>query len=68
MPVQRRGNVVRWRCEQLARVGFDAELASRLAWDARWDVHTLIELVERGCPPHIAVRIVAPLDEEGRAA
>ena len=58
---------MRWRCERLARAGFDADLAARLARDARWDLHTLIELVERGCPPRIAVRIAAPLDEEGRA-
>lgn len=59
---------MRWRCERLARAGFDGDLAWRLAWDARWDVHTLIEFVERGCPLHLAVRIVAPLDETGWAA
>ena len=29
-----------------------------------YDLHALIELVERGCPPELAVRILAPLDEE----
>jgi hypothetical protein len=42
-------------------------LASRVARDGRHDVHSLIELVERGCPPELAVRITAPLDE-GHAA
>jgi hypothetical protein len=28
------------------------------------DLHALIELVERGCPPELAARILAPLDEE----
>ena len=32
------------------------------------DLHALIELVERGCPHHLAVRILAPVDSGGRAA
>jgi hypothetical protein len=28
------------------------------------DLHALIELVERGCPPPLAARILAPLDHE----
>ena len=28
------------------------------------DLHALIELVEHGCPPELAARILAPLDEE----
>lgn len=55
-------DVVRWRREQLARSGFPRELAARLAEDPRYDLHALIELVERGCPPDLAVRILAPLD------
>ena len=35
--------------------------------DARYDLHALIELVERGCPPELAVRILAPLDDEAAA-
>jgi hypothetical protein len=30
------------------------------------DLHELIELVERGCPPALAARILAPLDREGK--
>jgi hypothetical protein len=26
------------------------------------DIHALLELVDRGCPPHLAARILAPLD------
>jgi hypothetical protein len=29
---------------------------------ARYDLHQLIELVEQGCPPELAVRILAPLE------
>jgi hypothetical protein len=56
-------NVARWRYEQLEQVGVPASLARLLARDRRVDLHALIELVERGCPPHLAVRIVAPLDD-----
>jgi hypothetical protein len=59
-----RPEVVRWRREQLTESGFPLSLAARLAKDARYDLHALIELVERGCRPELAVRIVAPLDDE----
>lgn len=60
-------DVVRWRREQLAASGFPLRLAARLAKDARYDLHALIELVERGCPPGLAGRILAPLVEETAA-
>ena len=28
------------------------------------DLHAMIELVERGCPPDLAARILAPFDHE----
>jgi hypothetical protein len=59
-----RQEVVRWRREQLTDSGFPLTVAARLAKDARYDLHALIELVERGCRPELAVRIVAPLDDE----
>jgi hypothetical protein len=59
-----RHEVVRWRREQLTRSGFPLTVAARVADDARYDLHALIELVERGCRPELAVRIVAPLDDE----
>lgn len=57
-------DVARWRQEQLLDAGFTAALATRLALDARRDVHALIELVDRGCPPELAERILAPLEED----
>ncbi len=60
-------DVVRWRREQLARAGFPLPLAAGVARDARFDLHALIGLVEQGCLPEIAVRILAPLDP-GEAA
>jgi hypothetical protein len=60
--------VVRWRREQLAETGFSLPLGARVANDARYDLHALIELVERGCPPELAARILAPLEREPDAA
>ena len=56
--------IVRWRREQLTDSGFPLSVAARLAEDGRYDLHALIELVEGGCPHHLAVRIAAPLDGE----
>jgi hypothetical protein len=65
---RRAAEVVRWRRDQLIGVGFSLPLASRLARDEQWDIHALIELVERGCRPEVAARILAPLEEEWDAA
>lgn len=51
-----------WRARRLVAAGFDRLLAYRVAADARFDVHALIELTERDCPPDLAARILAPLD------
>ena len=59
--------MVAWRREQLVESGFSAPLAARLAKDPRYDLHSLIELVERGCPVELALRILAPLDSEDAA-
>ena len=56
-----------WRREQLVGAGMDRERAQRLADDGRWDLHALLELIDRGCPPALAERILAPLDEDPRA-
>jgi hypothetical protein len=59
--------VARWRRDQLAGSGFAPALAAAIASDPRYDLHVLIELVERGCRPDLAARILAPLDEESWA-
>ena len=56
--------VVSWRRAQLAAAGFPLPVASRLARDGRYDLHALLELVDRGCTPALAIRILAPLDGE----
>jgi hypothetical protein len=54
-------STLEWRSCRLVDAGFPRGLALRLARDTRYDLHALIELVERGCPPALAARILAPL-------
>ena len=55
--------IVSWRRRQLVAAGFPPALAASLAREAAFDLRALIELVERGCPAELAVRILAPLDD-----
>ncbi|HET6692625.1 MAG TPA: hypothetical protein VFG74_17350 [Miltoncostaeaceae bacterium] len=55
--------VAAWRRRLLERAGYPAPLAVELAADERFDVAALVSLAERGCPPALARRIVAPLDQ-----
>jgi len=57
-------SVLAWRAEQLLRVGVDSAPAAVLAQDPSVDLHVLLELLDRGCPTHLAVRILAPLDHD----
>ncbi len=57
--------VIAWRRQQLVAAGFDASLAAALGSDPCWDLHALLELVERGCPPPLAVRILSPVEKIG---
>jgi hypothetical protein len=66
-PVQARDPVVSWRRERLVESGFAPALAARVAKNSQYDLHALIELAERGCEPELAVRILAPIDEENAA-
>jgi hypothetical protein len=59
--------VLRWRRDQLTEAGFSHTLAAEVADDPRYDLHALIELVERGCAPDLAARILAPLEKEDAA-
>jgi hypothetical protein len=49
-----------WRRRRLIAAGFDAQLAAGVA-DSGIDLHELLVLVDRGCPPELAARILAPL-------
>jgi hypothetical protein len=54
-------DVLKWRRTLLRRAGFDPELATELAAATDVDLHELLSLVDRGCPPVLAARILAPL-------
>ena len=57
-------DVIAWRRCRLVEAGFPPGLATRLASTRRIDLHALLQLVDRGCPPELAARILAPVDEE----
>jgi hypothetical protein len=58
--------IVAWRRARLRKAGFDTKLAEQLSRQCAVDLHALIGLVERGCPPQLAARILAPLEHETR--
>jgi hypothetical protein len=51
--------VERWRTSELLRVGFPGDDAVALAARMDVDLHDAIELVRRGCPPELAIRILS---------
>jgi hypothetical protein len=60
------GDVVLWRRTRLEEAGFSRELAATLARDRAYDLHAVLELVDRGCPPELASRILAPLNQDAQ--
>jgi hypothetical protein len=53
-----------WRRRRLLQVGVPPGLARVVSGDPRYDLHALLVLTDRGCDPEVAVRILAPLDDE----
>lgn len=53
-----------WRRCRLLEAGFPETLADAVAADPLFDLHALLQLLDRGCPPGLAVRITAPLPGE----
>ncbi len=54
--------IAAWRRRLLVDAGFPVPLAASLARHPHYDLHALIGLTERGCPPELAARILTPLD------
>jgi hypothetical protein len=54
---------VNWRQLELEQCGFPQLLAARVARDPRYDLRQLVALVQQGCPPSLAVRILSPLEK-----
>jgi hypothetical protein len=50
--------VERWRAEALERAGYDAETAAELARRQDVDLHFALSLIDAGCPPQTAARIL----------
>jgi hypothetical protein len=50
--------VERWRAETLERAGYDTAAAALLASRTDVDLHLAIELLEQGCAPELALRIL----------
>jgi hypothetical protein len=55
--------VTDWRRCRLIEAGFPLVLATTLARTPSVDLHALLQLVDRGCPPELAARILAPVEE-----
>ncbi|HXY84973.1 MAG TPA: hypothetical protein VEH52_05770 [Gaiellaceae bacterium] len=47
-----------WRADALERAGYPADGAVELAIRPDIDLHGAIDLLERGCPPDLALRIL----------
>ena len=50
--------VERWRTDELLRAGFDPASTSELATRLDVDLHAATELVDRGCSPQLALKIL----------
>ena len=50
--------IERWRAEELERAGYQPGAAGRLAVRHDVDLHTAVDLLERGCPQDLALRIL----------
>ena len=60
-------DVEAWRLRRLVEAGFPLPLALDLAATPGVDLHALLALLDRGCPPELAARILAPIDDpDGR--
>jgi hypothetical protein len=50
--------ILRWRMNQLVQVGFSPPRATEVAVRLEVNLHEALALVERGCPPETAARIL----------
>ncbi|MGY1643232.1 hypothetical protein ACI782_19165 [Geodermatophilus sp. SYSU D00703] len=55
-------DVEAWRLRRLLDAGFPAALAREVATTPGIDLHAVLALLDRGCPPELAVRILAPVE------
>jgi hypothetical protein len=50
--------IERWRAEELVRAGYGTRAAGRLSARHDIDLHRAVELLEQGCPPELATKIL----------
>ena len=50
--------IERWRAEELERAGYGTRAAGRLAARHDIDLHCAVELLDLGCPPELAIKIL----------
>lgn len=50
--------IERWRAEELERAGYEPRAAGRLAMRHDVDLHAAVDLLERGCPTDLALKIL----------
>ena len=50
--------IERWRAEELERAGYEPRAAGRLAVRHDVDLHAAVDLLERGCPTDLALKIL----------
>lgn len=50
--------IERWRHEALERAGYDREAATVLAASHDVDLHSAVDLLQRGCPIDLALQIL----------
>ena len=50
--------IERWRAEELERAGYGTRAAGRLAARHDIDLHLAVELLDQGCPPELAIKIL----------
>lgn len=53
-----RDQIERWRTGELERAGFDVALARTLAARIDVDLHRAVEMIDAGCRPELAARIL----------
>jgi len=62
-PYDDHDQVTAWRFQRLLDAGFDYPQAEYLAALPGVDLHELLNLIDRGCPAHLAARILDPFVE-----
>ncbi len=58
LPITEQERIERWRAAELERAGYGVREAAKLAARTDIDLHLAVELIDRGCPHDVAVRIL----------